>query len=57
MCVDGIQNSVSEVNVYPEENDAINFRKTAFYTKKTKLRTEVEARRRINTKRARTWDM
>jgi primary-amine oxidase len=55
MMIDGIKNTVVEVDVVPEENRKINPRGTAFYVREKVLRTEIEACRDMDLQNSRTW--
>ncbi|PZV02920.1 MAG: tyramine oxidase [Leptolyngbya sp.] len=55
VCIDGMQNSVYEVDVEPEEDEALNPYGNAFYAKSTLLATELEAQRLIDPMKARYW--
>ncbi|MEO1068605.1 MAG: primary-amine oxidase, partial [Cyanobacteria bacterium J06638_6] len=54
MCVDGLQNSVYEVDIEPED-DEHNPYGNAFYAKSTLLSSEQEAQRLIDPIKARYW--
>lgn len=53
--LDGVKNSVVEVNTVPEERGPENPYNNGFYTKATTFKTEKEAVRRLNFESARTW--
>ncbi len=53
--LDGINNSVYELNVVPEEEGPENPFSNGFYAKATLLDTELRARRHLNLQTARTW--
>lgn len=55
MAIDGERNTVSEVNVKAESHGPHNPHRNAFYAEETELRTELEARRRINPASGRYW--
>ncbi|TVQ07261.1 MAG: primary-amine oxidase [Leptolyngbya sp. DLM2.Bin27] len=55
MCIDGLQNSVYEVDVEPEADETLNPYGNAFYAKSTLLATELEAQRLIDPIKARYW--
>ncbi|WP_008314860.1 primary-amine oxidase [Leptolyngbya sp. PCC 6406] len=54
MCVDGMNNSVYEVDIEPEDDDH-NPYGNAFYAKSTLLPTELAAQRRIDPMKGRYW--
>lgn len=54
MCVDGLHNSVYEVDIEPED-DELNPYGNAFYAKSTLLGTELEAQRLVDPMKARSW--
>ncbi|MEM9266079.1 MAG: primary-amine oxidase [Cyanobacteria bacterium P01_F01_bin.13] len=54
MCVDGVNNSVYEVDIVPEEDDH-NPYGNAFYAKSTLLPTEQAAQREIDPMKGRYW--
>ena len=55
MCVDGEQNTVSEVNTKAETKGAHNPYGNAFFNEETTLRTEHEARRQVAPQSGRYW--
>ena len=57
MMIDGVKNSVVEVDVVKEENRKINPRGTAFYARERLLKTDLEAGRDMHLENSRTWKM
>ncbi len=55
MCIDGMQNSVYEVDVESEDDETLNPYGNAFYAKSTLLATEQQAQRLIDPMKSRYW--
>ncbi len=53
--IDGVNNSVYEIDVVPDEIDENNPYENAFYAKATLLDTELNARRNMRLETGRTW--
>ncbi|MDG3006129.1 primary-amine oxidase [Paludisphaera mucosa] len=53
--LDGVDNTVMQVDVVPDAIDEDNLFENAFFAKATPLKTEIQARSRLNLETARTW--